>query len=49
MIKVSATKDIGALIRTRRRKLGYTQTELAEIVGIGITYISQLENGKERS
>lgn len=47
MIRVADTADVGALIRARRRKLGYTQAELAEMVGVGITYLSQLENGKE--
>ena len=40
-------EDVGRLIRARRRKLGYTQAELAEIVGVGVTYLSHLENGKE--
>lgn len=39
--------DVGAFIRARRKKLGYTQAELAEMVGVGVTYLSHLENGKE--
>ena len=39
--------DIGAAIRARRRELGYTQTELADRVGVGVTFLSQVENGKE--
>ena len=47
MTKLSTMEDVGRLIRARRRKLGYTQAELAEIVGVGVTYLSHLENGKE--
>lgn len=47
MTKLSTVEDVGRLIRMRRRKLGYTQAELAEIVGVGVTYLSHLENGKE--
>ena len=47
MTRVEMTSDLGTLIRARRRKLGYTQVELSDMVGIGTTYISQLENGKE--
>lgn len=47
MTKLSTMEDVGRLIRVRRRKLGYTQAELAEIVGVGVTYLSHLENGKE--
>ena len=47
MTAIHSTSDIGLLIRTRRRELGYTQLELADRVGVGITYLSNLENGKE--
>lgn len=47
MAAIRSTADIGSLIRARRRELGYTQMELADRVGVGITYLSNLENGKE--
>ncbi len=47
MTAVHTTADVGSLIRARRRELGYTQVELADRVGVGITYLSNLENGKE--
>ena len=47
MTAIHSTADIGSLIRARRRELGYTQMELADRVGVGITYLSNLENGKE--
>lgn len=30
-----------------RREQGLTQTELAGLAGVGVTFISQLENGKQ--
>ena len=47
MTAIHSASDIGLLIRARRRELGYTQLELADRVGVGITYLSNLENGKE--
>ncbi len=38
--------DIGALIWARRRELGYTQAELAEMAGVSRLWINQLERGK---
>ena len=46
-MQVFTAFDIGAVIRMRRRELGLTQVELADRVGVGITYVSNLENGKE--
>lgn len=34
-------------VRSRRRELGYTQAKLADRVGVGTAYLSNLENGKE--
>lgn len=39
--------EIGVLIREERLRQKLTQTDLAGISGVGITFISQLENGKE--
>lgn len=39
-------KEFGQAIRDRRKKLGYTQTELAEVCDVGIMFVSQLEGGK---
>lgn len=47
MNRIVSTADVGAAIRARRRELGFTQAELAERVGVGITYLSNLENGKD--
>ncbi|HJG30219.1 MAG TPA: helix-turn-helix domain-containing protein [Collinsella ihuae] len=47
MIPFSDTADLGRLIRDERKRQHMTQTELADVSGVGITYLSQLENGKE--
>lgn len=39
--------ELGSLIREERLRQKLTQTDLAGISGLGITFISQLENGKE--
>lgn len=39
--------ELGVLIRKERLRQKLTQTDLAGISGVGITFISQLENGKE--
>ncbi len=40
-------KQIGALIRQTRKKLGVTQRDLALTSGTGIRFIIDLEKGKE--
>ena len=47
MIPVADTADLGRLIRDERKRQHMTQTELAGLSGVGITYLPQLENGKE--
>ena len=44
---VSTPAEIGALIRDERIRQRLAQTDLAGLAGVGITFISQLENGKE--
>ena len=46
-MKVLSANKLGQAIRARRRELGYTQTELAEFSGCGLTFLSNLENGKK--
>jgi HTH-type transcriptional regulator/antitoxin HipB len=38
--------DIGAMIRSTRKTLGVTQSELALTAGTGVRFISDLEQGK---
>ena len=39
-------EDIGAAIRKRRKRLGYTQAQVAHANGCSIRFISELERGK---
>jgi len=42
-----AHKQLGAIIRQERKLLKLTQTQLGELSGTGLNFISQLERGKE--
>ncbi|WP_172136720.1 helix-turn-helix domain-containing protein [Adlercreutzia sp. ZJ473] len=44
---IQSAKELGAAIRARRQKLGYTQSQLADASGTSLMFVSQLENGKE--
>ncbi len=46
MIKITDSKQLGEVIRERRKKLGYTQGYLSEVTGYSASFISELENGK---
>ena len=46
-MKITSTIDFGKIIRSKRKKLGYTQAKLAEYTGFSTSFISDLENGKE--
>lgn len=39
--------NLAAFIKYQRKKLGFTQEELAEKVGVGIRFIRDMEQGKE--
>jgi len=44
---IKTSEDVGFAIRNRRKALGLTQRELVEVAPFGITFFSDLENGKE--
>ena len=46
-MRVTTMQELGTLIREERRRQGLTQAELAGLTGVGVTFVSQLENGKE--
>ncbi len=46
MTQVRSAGDLGDVIRAERRRQGLTQAELAGLCGVGVTFLSQLENGK---
>jgi y4mF family transcriptional regulator len=48
-IVIRTPKDIGALIRSRRRSLGMSQADLAARIGTSRLWISEIERGKPRA
>lgn len=46
-MKLTNAEDFGLAIKTRRKKLGYTQAYILEATGISTSFISDLENGKK--
>lgn len=47
MTRILSTSDIGIVLRNERKRQGLTQAQLAELTGIGVSYIGNLERGKE--
>ena len=46
-MKIIDIQSLGKEIRRRRRSLRYTQSFLAEFSGLSVSFISDLERGKE--
>lgn len=46
-MKVFSSMDIASFARQKRKQLGLTQVQLAELAGTGNRFISDLENGKQ--
>lgn len=44
---IKSTEDIGHMIRSTRKQLGVTQSDLALAAGTGLRFIIELEKGKE--
>ncbi len=45
-MKIVDSKELGQVIRERRKELRYTQAFLSENTGLSVTFISDLERGK---
>ena len=43
---VASVEDIGRLVRAHRKSQAATQAEFASLCGVGVRFISDLENGK---
>lgn len=39
--------SFGAALRERRKQRGYTQADLSAATGVSVSFLSDLENGKE--
>ena len=46
-MKITDAKSFGEAIKNRRKKLGYTQKYISEFMGVSISFLSDLENGKK--
>ena len=46
-MKINDASEFGKAIRKRRKELKYTQRDLSEFTGFSISYLSDLENGKQ--
>lgn len=44
-MRIADARELGQLLSKRRKEKGLTQTELAELVGVGLRLISDLERG----
>ena len=47
VVKIGSAKELGKLIMHERKAQELTQTQLAGLSGVGITFLSNLENGKQ--
>ncbi len=45
--KILSAQDIGNIVRTTRKQQGATQADFAALCGVGVRFVSDLENGKE--
>jgi len=46
-VELATAKDLGAAIRNARESMGLHQAAAALLCGVGVRYLSELENGKE--
>lgn len=44
---ITDSLSFGKALKSRRKKLGYTQAFLSEFSGLSVSFISDLENGKD--
>lgn len=45
-MRTTNIEKIGAFVKERRKKMGLTQKEAAELCNVGTRFFSELENGK---
>ena len=46
-MKINESKDFGTALKLRRKELGYTQSYISDVLGLSVSFISDLENGKK--
>ncbi|MEM7179925.1 MAG: helix-turn-helix domain-containing protein [Spirochaetota bacterium] len=45
--QIETTSQIGFLVREKRKSMGLTQVNAAGLLGVGVRFLSELENGKK--
>ncbi len=45
-MKIMSSKELGTMVRERRKELGYTQAFVSDFTGLSVSFISDVENGK---
>lgn len=45
--KISSMRQLGEIIRMKRKSSGVTQNDAAALTGVGTRFLSELERGKE--
>ena len=46
-MRVKNVTDLGIEIKKKRKTMGYTQSDISERTGLSVSFISEVENGKE--
>ena len=46
-IIIKNIRDVGELVKIRRKQLGMRQKDAAGLLGVGVRFLSELERGKE--
>ncbi|MBR3153730.1 MAG: helix-turn-helix transcriptional regulator [Lachnospiraceae bacterium] len=46
-MKITDARSFGAMLRSRRKQLGYTQAYISNFTGLSVSFLSELENGKK--
>ena len=46
-MKINESKEFGTALKLRRKELGYTQSYISDVLGLSVSFISDLENGKD--
>ena len=46
-MRITDSKSFGAMLKNRRKQLGYTQAYISEMTGMSVSFLSELENGKK--
>ena len=45
--QISTAKDVGDAVRSARKRMLLKQSQAAQLCGVGVRFLSDLENGKE--